>query len=184
MAVTPSSMLPLGTRAHDFNLQDTVTGNKVTLGESKSSIATLIMFICNHCPYVIHIREELLNVIHEYQTRGISFIAISSNDILKYPEDAPDKMKEYALTYNFDFPYLFDETQEIAKAYHAECTPDFFLFDKNLKLVYRGRFDASTPGNNKPITGKDLKDAMDCLLDENEVPADQYPSMGCNIKWK
>lgn len=184
MAVTPSSMLPLGTRAPDFNLQDTVTGNKVTLGESKSSIATLIMFICNHCPYVIHIREELLNVIHEYQTRGISFIAISSNDIRKYPEDAPDKMKEYALKYNFDFPYLFDETQEIAKAYQAECTPDFFLFDKNLQLVYRGRFDASTPGNNKPITGKDLKNAMDCLLDENEVPADQYPSMGCNIKWK
>ncbi|HHP7242690.1 MAG TPA: thioredoxin family protein [Cyclobacteriaceae bacterium] len=184
MAVTPSSMLPLGTRAPDFNLQDTVTGNKVTLGESKSSIATLIMFICNHCPYVIHIREELLNVIHEYQTRGISFIAISSNDIRKYPEDATDKMKEYALKYNFDFPYLFDETQEIAKAYQAECTPDFFLFDKNLQLVYRGRFDASTPGNNKPITGKDLKNAMDCLLDENEVPADQYPSMGCNIKWK
>ncbi len=184
MAVTPSSMLPLSTQAPDFNLQDTVTGNKVTLGESKSSIATLIMFICNHCPYVIHIREELVKVIHEYQTRGISFIAISSNDIHKYPEDAPDKMKEYALKYNFNFPYLYDETQETAKAYQAECTPDFYLFDKNLKLVYRGRFDASTPGNNKPITGKDLKDAMDCLLDKNEVPADQHPSMGCNIKWK
>ena len=185
MAVTQSNMLPLGTKAPEFNLYDTVSGENKTLSELRSDKGTLIMFICNHCPYVKHVNPELVRVANDYKERGISFIAINSNDVISHPEDAPDKMKKVAKEQGYPFPYLFDETQEVAKAYKAVCTPDFFLFDGHLKLVYSGRLDESSPGNNKPLNGKDLRYALDKLLKGETVPEEeQFPSMGCNIKWK
>ena len=142
------------------------------------------MFICNHCPYVVHVIKELVSVTKTYQAKGIGFVAISANDIENYPDDSPEKMKLFAQENNFSFPYLYDETQEVAKAYDAACTPDFSLFDENENCVYRGRLDASTPGNNMPNDGKDLRLALDCLLKGENIPESQYPSMGCNIKWK
>lgn len=184
MAATPSAMVELGTKAPGFNLPDTISGKQISLDEIKSDKATVVMFICNHCPYVIHIIDTLSKVAKEYKAKGISFVAISSNDIVNYPQDAPDKMKEFAHEFKFSFPYLFDETQEVAKAYKAECTPDIFVYDKDMTLVYRGQFDNSRPSLNTPVTGKDLTAALDAILVGKPVSENQIPSVGCNIKWK
>jgi peroxiredoxin len=184
MAATPSTMIPLGTIAPDFKLPDTVSGKAFSLADLKSPKGTLIMFICNHCKYVKHIHHELVKITNEYIPKGLSVIAISSNDVLNYPEDDPTLMKEQAIQHAYKFPYLYDESQEVAKAYDAACTPDFFLFDGDLKLVYRGQFDDSRPSLDKPVTGKDLRNAIEALLAGKQVNPDQIPSMGCNIKWK
>lgn len=184
MSLTPSNMMPLGTTAPDFSLPDTVSGKTLSLSEMKSDRGNVIMFICNHCPYVKHINEQLVDLATEYEVRGIKFIAISANDAENYPDDSPEKMKQVAETEHYPFPYLYDESQQVAKAYDAACTPDFFVFDGDLKCVYRGRFDESSPGNGKPVTGNDLRQALDALLVGDEPVADQQPSVGCNIKWK
>ena len=184
MASIPSKMVPLGTPAADFSLLDTTTNNILSLQELKSEKATVIMFICNHCPYVIHVRNELAQVAKDYTPKGIQFIAISSNDVEKYPQDGPDKMKEFATENSFTFPYLFDETQQVAKVYDAQCTPDLYIFDSDLKLIYRGQLDDSRPGNDIPVTGKDIRAALDNLLNSKPIGPDQKPSIGCNIKWK
>lgn len=184
MANTPSNMLPLGTKAPDFNLPDTVSEKQISLKKLKGKNGTVIMFICNHCPFVIHVNKTVVNLANAYAEKGISFIAISSNDVVNYPQDAPDKMKLHAEANNYPFPYLYDENQEVAKAYDAACTPDFYLFNAELNLVYRGQFDDSRPGNNLPITGKDLKHAIECLLNNTINETTQKPSIGCNIKWK
>ncbi len=184
MARTPSNMMPLGTRAPDFQLPDTVSGRMLSLADVRSDKATVIMFICNHCPYVKHIDSELVAIGNEYGAKGVSFVAISSNDVENYPEDAPEKMKEVAAQVGYPFPYLYDETQAVAKAYDAACTPDFFVFDGDLACVYRGRMDASTPRNDEPLTGADLRAALDAILAGRPVTGEQLPSMGCNIKWK
>lgn len=184
MAKTPSNMLPLGTKAPSFNLLDTRSNKFLSLDDLKSNTATVIAFICNHCPYVKYIQTKLVEVANLYQSKGISFIAINSNDIVAYPDDSPEKMQKEALAHQYPFPYLFDETQEIAKAYHAACTPDFYIFDKNLACVYRGRFDDATPGNQHIVTGQDLTAALDDILAGKPVSDDQHPSLGCNIKWK
>ncbi len=184
MARTPSNMLPLGTIAPNFNLLDTVSNKVLSLQNLKGDRATVIMFICNHCPFVIHINSEIVSIAKAYSEKGISFIAISSNDVINYPQDAPDKMKIHAKDENYPFPYLYDETQDIAKAYDAACTPDIYVFDTDLRLNYRGQLDDSRPGNGLPVTGKDLRHALDCLLDNKENICIQKPSIGCNIKWK
>lgn len=184
MAETPSNMLALGTPAPQFTLLDTRTDKMLSLDELKSDKATVIMFICNHCPYVKLIQRKLADVAKEYQTKGIHFIAISSNDAEKYPADSPEKMREEAKIQGYTFPYLYDEHQDIAKAYQAACTPDFYVFDKNLACVYRGRFDSATPGNGHPVTGKELCAALDAILAGNPIDSNQRPSLGCNIKWK
>lgn len=183
MARTPSNMLPLGTKAPHFELMDTVSDKILTLDSLKGKIGTLIMFICNHCPFVIHVNPEIAEMAKKYQKKGIAFIAISSNDIVNYPQDAPDLMKKVALVEDYTFPYLYDQTQAVAKAYDAACTPDFYLFDKSLGLVYRGQLDDSRPGNGIPLTGVDLKNAIDALLHGKEIYSLQKPSIGCNIKW-
>jgi len=184
MAATPSNMMPLGTSAPDFSLLEVVTGQQVTLRQLKSSVATVVMFICNHCPYVKHVQGELVKLANDYSPQGVSFLAINSNDVIHYPEDSPDKMKEVAHQWGYPFPYLYDESQEIAKAYQAACTPDFYVFDKDIKCVYRGQLDDSRPKNNIPVTGQDLRDALKALLTGQPVNPDQKPSIGCNIKWK
>jgi peroxiredoxin len=184
MAETPSTMLPLGTKAPDFKLLDTLSGKMISLADVKSPIATVIMFICNHCPYVKHIQKKLVEVINAYQAKGICFIAISSNDAQKYPADGPELMKQEALQCGYRFPYLYDESQEVAKAYQAACTPDFFVFDKNLACVYRGRFDEANPGSRSQVTGRELVAALENILANKPVDSDQKPSVGCNIKWK
>lgn len=184
MARTPSNMLPLGTIAPDFTLMDAISGHSLSLHSLKSPIATVIFFTCNHCPFVKHIINELVTTAHQYQAKGISFIAINSNDVTRYSEDSPEKMKEFATDHDFKFPYLFDETQAIAHAYQAACTPDFYIFDSNLKCVYRGRFDNATPGTDVPVTGKDLRTALDNILTHQPIEIEQKPSIGCNIKWK
>jgi peroxiredoxin len=184
MADTPSKMVPLGMIAPDFVLPDTISGENKSLTDLKSEKATVIMFICNHCPFVKHVQKQLVKLAREYQAKGISFVAISSNDVEKYPDDSPQRMKEVAQELGYPFPYLYDESQEVARAYNAACTPDFYVFDKNLKLVYRGQMDASRPGNNIPVTGKDLREALDNILQGKPVSEDQRPSIGCNIKWK
>ena len=184
MAETPSNMLALGTEAPDFSLLDVVSGDHLALKDLKSDMGLIVMFICNHCPYVIHVQDEMVRIARDYQEKGFSFVAISSNDVVNYPQDGPDKMKEIALSNHYSFPYLYDETQEAAKAYDAACTPDFYVFDKSNKLYYRGRLDDSRPNNQVPLTGKDLRGALDSLIRGIEAPHDQYPSMGCNIKWK
>ncbi|EKD71797.1 MAG: anti-oxidant AhpCTSA family protein [uncultured bacterium] len=184
MAETPSQMIPLGTKAPNFILPDTITGKNLSLSELPSDKATVITFICNHCPYVKLIMSKLIETANEYQKKGIRFISICSNDSLNYPQDAPDKMREEALKQHFPFPYLHDATQEVAKAYHAACTPDFFVFDKKLYCVYRGRFDEATPGNGKSVTGYDLCQALDNILANKPINPNQFPSVGCNIKWK
>ena len=184
MALTPSNMLPLGTVAPDFRLMDTVSGKQRAFAELRSGTATVVMFICNHCPYVKHVNPELIRIAHDYQPRGVAFIAISSNDVATHPEDAPSKMEEAAQRLGYPFPYLYDETQDIARAYQAACTPDLFLFGRDQKLAYRGRLDGSTPRNEVPLTGKDLRAALDAVLAGQQVAADQKPSMGCDIKWK
>lgn len=184
MALTPSTMLPLGTKAPDFQLTDVVSGKNVLLKDFGAKPALVVMFICNHCPYVKHLHQGLVEFAKDYQKRNVAMVAISANDAEDYPEDAPEKMKEEATRVGYSFPYLYDETQEVAKAYRAACTPDFFLFDSNQTLVYRGQFDESRPGNQIPVTGKDLREAMDALLASKPISAVQKPSMGCNIKWK
>lgn len=184
MARTPSNMMPLGTVAPDFNLLDVVSGKNLSVDDVMGEKGLVVMFICVHCPYVIHLQEEIAFVAEKYQHRGIGFVAISSNDIDGYPQDAPEFMKEQAEDQDFSFPYLFDADQSVAKAYDAACTPDFYLFDAEKKLVYRGRFDAATPGNTEPVTGDELRDAMDCLISGEPISDDQRPSIGCNIKWK
>lgn len=184
MVKTASNMLPLGSKASPFSLVDTRTNQLVSLQECKSSIATVIMFLSNHCPYVKHIQLKIAEIARQYQQQGIQFIAISSNDIESYPDDNPEKMRLEAERFNYSFPYLFDETQEIAKAYQAACTPDFYIFDKDLLCVYRGCLDESTPGNDKPVTGEHLSKALENILAGEPVSAEQKPSLGCNIKWK
>ncbi len=184
MAATPSTMLPLGTLAPNFHLLDVVNGEIKSLEQLKSPVGTIVMFICNHCPYVKHILPVVVDLVNEYQKKGILTIAISSNDVENYPEDSPEKMKQLAIELGNPFVYLYDETQEVAKLYQAACTPDFYLFDGDLKCVYRGRFDGSTPKNNQPVTGSDLKKALDALLLNNAIIEEQLPSIGCNIKWK
>ena len=183
MVLTPSSMLALGTPAPDFSLRDT-EGAQVALGDFKGAPALLVMFICNHCPYVKHVRQGLGVLGRDLQARGVAVVAINSNDVTAYPDDSPDKMKTEKRDAGYTFPYLFDETQAVARAYRATCTPDFFLFDPRRRLVYRGQMDDSRPGNGRPVTGADLRGAVEAVLAGRPVPEDQRPSMGCNIKWK
>lgn len=184
MARTESNMLPLGTKAPDFNLIDTIYNTKKSLDALKGTTGTLVMFICNHCPFVIHVNAQLSRLAKDYVSKGINCIAISSNDVENYPQDGPELMKQHAIDNGYIFPYLYDQTQDVAKAYDAACTPDFFLFNVDLKLVYTGQLDDSRPGNGIPVTGKDLRVAMDALVNNKPVISDQKPSMGCNIKWK
>jgi peroxiredoxin len=183
MALTPSTMVALGTPAPDFRLPDT-DGKTVALADSAGAPATLVAFICNHCPYVKHIRPAFAQLVKDYQAKGVAVIAVSSNDVTTHPDDSPAKMKEEKVAAGYTFPYLYDESQAVAKAYNAACTPDFFLYDKNRKLVYRGQMDASRPGNGKPNDGADLRAAIDAVLAGKPVSTTQMPSIGCNIKWK
>jgi peroxiredoxin len=184
MAMTPSTMLPLGTRAPDFTLPDSVSGRSLSLAALKSDRATVVMFICNHCPFVKHVQHELVQVAQDYQPRGIAFVAISSNDAQAYPEDGPEAMQREAQRLGYPFPYLYDESQDVARAYQAACTPDLYVFDRELKLVYRGQLDDSRPSNGKPVTGRDLRAALDALLAAQSPSPAQQPSVGCNIKWR
>lgn len=186
MALTESNMLPIGTLAPDFLLPDTVSGKILSINELCSKKATIIMFICNHCPYVIHVKEEIVKLANDYQLQGVSLIAISSNDVVKYPNDGPEAMTVFAKESGFTFPYLYDETQDVARAYDAACTPDFYIFDGEKKLRYRGRLDDSRPRveNPKPVTGRDLRGALNAILANQMISEIQFPSMGCNIKWK
>ena len=184
MSLTYSEMMPLGTVAPAFSLPDAVSGKTLSLNELKSDIGTVIMFICNHCPYVIHVENEIAAIANEYQKKGIAFIAISANDAENYPQDSPDNMKVKAAEVGYSFPYLHDESQEVAKAYQAACTPDFYVFDAKLQCVYRGRMDNSSPGNGQPVTGSALRTTLDAVIDGTSISDDQLPSMGCNIKWK
>ena len=184
MVLTPTTQIPLGYDAPKFNLLNPVIDKKQSLNQLKSEKATVIIFMCNHCPYVVHILNVLVQLSKDYLTKSISFIGINSNDILKYPDDAPAKMVELVENNNIPFPYLFDETQEVARSYKAACTPDFSVFDANMKCVYRGQFDNSRPGNNQPVTGIDIKKVLDSILSGATIKNPQKPSLGCNIKWK
>ncbi|UCC70958.1 MAG: thioredoxin family protein [Gemmatimonadota bacterium] len=184
MALTPSTMLALGTSAPAFSLSDAVDNGRVSLADFEGKPALLVMFICNHCPYVQHVMKGLGQVASDYATCGLGVVAINSNSLETYPQDGPEHMRELARAEGWDFPFLFDETQEVAKAYRAACTPDFFLFDSERRLVYRGQLDDSRPGNSVPVTGDDLRAALDAVLAGKPVPEDQKPSLGCNIKWK
>lgn len=184
MALTESRMIALGTKAPDFSLPDTVSGNVMTYAETRGTHGTVVMFLCNHCPYVIHVNPVLVSIGHEYAKRGIGFVAISSNDVEGYPDDAPDKMKIVAKVLRYPFPYLYDESQDTARAYDAACTPDIYVFDGDDKLYYRGRIDGSRPGNDIPLTGTDLRLALELLLRGEAPLLKQYPGAGCNIKWK
>lgn len=183
MARTPSTMLELGTRAPDFSLPDT-DGKEVSLESLSGAPGLLVAFICNHCPYVIHLREALAALGKDAQGRGLAVVAISSNDVENYPQDSPELMVEEKASAGYTFPYLYDATQEVAKAYQAACTPDFYLFNGDQRLVYRGQFDSSRPGNGDPITGADIRAAIDSLLAGESLAETQIPSLGCNIKWK
>ena len=183
MARTPSTMLPLGTKAPAFELPN-VDGRMVRLADAAGPKGTVVMFICNHCPFVKHVADQLAALGREYLPRGIGFVAISSNDVSSHPADSPEQMVREAEDRGYPFPYLYDESQQVASEYHAACTPDFFFFDAGLGLVYRGQLDASRPGNGIPVTGEDLRSAMDAVLAGRPAPAEQKPSLGCNIKWK
>jgi peroxiredoxin len=183
MARTPSTMLPLGTQAPDFKLMN-VDGHEVALADFAGKPALLVMFMCNHCPFVIHVAEELARLSSEYMARGVAVVGINANDTATHPADSPERMVAEAEERGYQFPYLFDETQEVAKAYRAACTPDFFLFDRDRKLVYRGQLDDSRPGNGVPVTGKDLRAALDAVLAGKKPAEEQRASLGCNIKWK
>ena len=176
-------MLPLGTNAPDFRLPN-IDGSMVSLSGVETGKGLVVMFLCNHCPFVKHVAPELVRLANDYTARGIHFVAISSNDIAQYPDDAPERMKQEAAEQGYAFPYLYDESQEVAQAYRAACTPDFFVFDANRRLVYRGQIDDSRPGNGKPLNGADMRRALDQVLSGKDVPAEQRPSIGCNIKWK
>ena len=184
MSLVESNMLPLGTKAPDFNLPDTTSDRNYSISDFAESKATVVMFLCNHCPFVVHVNSELVKIANDYAKKGVSFVAISSNDVVNYPQDSPDKMSIVAKVLQYPFPYLYDKRQEVAKAYDAACTPDFYVFDGEDKLTYRGRLDDSRPGTDIPLTGKDLRRAIDSTLEGQNKIADQYPSMGCNIKWK
>jgi thiol-disulfide isomerase/thioredoxin len=184
MALTSSRMLALGTEAPGFKLWSPVDEKEHGLDELKSDKATVLMFICNHCPYVKHVQTGLVEIAHDYIPKGVSFIAINSNDVEKYPEDSPSNMKNVAQRLGYPFPYLFDETQDVARSYDAACTPDFYVFDGGLRLVYRGQMDDSRPGNGWPVTGKNIREALYRVLRGEPASADQIPSIGCNIKWK
>lgn len=184
MARTPTLQIPLDFIAPNFVLPNVVTSKHSSLSELKGETATVVLFICNHCPFVIHVQDELVRLANDYLNKGIRFIAISSNDVENYPQDRPELMKDYAERMGFPFPYLFDETQAVAKAYFAACTPDISVFDADLKCVYRGQLDGSRPGNDVPVTGKDLRIVLDCIVAGQSVPQEQIPSIGCNIKWK
>ena len=184
MSLTPSNMLPLGTKAPEFDLQASNFNRKISYQEIKGKKGTLVIFICNHCPYVLHVIEEIVMVANDYRVQGIGIVAISSNDVEKYPQDSPEKMADFALANKIEFPYLYDESQEVAKAYQAACTPDFFLFDGQDKLIYRGQLDDSRPGNGISTSGSDLRNAIDSLVYNRTLNDSQKPSMGCNIKWK
>jgi len=177
-------MLALGTKAPHFELPDTVSGKTLSLADIKSDVATVIMFICNHCPYVIHVNDEIVRTANDYLPKGVKFVAISSNDVENYPVDSPENMTAFAKDAGYKFPYLYDESQSVAKAYDAACTPDFYVFDKELELVYRGRIDASSPGNGEENNGADLRAAIEAAIDGKAITDVQHPSMGCNIKWK
>jgi peroxiredoxin len=184
MARTASTMLALGTPAPDFQLPDVVSGETLSLATFAGKSALLVIFLCEHCPFVKHVQEQLAQLGNEYVDRNVGIVAISANDVANYPDDAPDRLKAMAKTLGFQFPICYDESQETAKAYTAACTPDFFLFDRALKLAYRGQLDDSRPGNDQPVTGADLRAAIEALLADRSVSLDQKPSIGCNIKWK
>jgi peroxiredoxin len=185
MSRTPSNMLELGTKAPEFYLRDTKSETEwFTFADLKGEKGTLVFFICNHCPFVLHVIEEVVMLANDYQVQGLGIIAISSNDVVNFPQDGPELMTEFAFENHFEFPYLYDETQEVAKAYQAACTPDFYLFDSQDILVYRGQLDDSRPGNGIPLSGNDLRNAIDGLLYNRKINPDQKPSLGCNIKWK
>lgn len=183
MVKTASTMLPLGATAPEFSLPN-IDGSTVSLGDCREAPALLVMFICNHCPFVKHIASELARLGHDYGGRGVAIVAINSNDVENYADDSPEKMRQEAEQQGYTFPYLYDETQEVAKSYRAACTPDFFLFDKDRQLVYRGQLDSSRPGSGIPVTGEDLRAALDAVLADGTIPAEQRASIGCNIKWK
>ena len=184
MARTPSNMIPLGTSAPEFYLKDTNSNEWFSFADLKGEKGTLVIFICNHCPFVHHVIEEVVRIANDYRVQGIGIIAISSNDVTKYPQDSPELMTEFAFENKMDFPYLYDEKQAIAKAYDAACTPDFFLFDNQDRLVYRGQLDDSRPGNGIPVSGNDLRGAIDSVIYNRIINPNQKPSLGCNIKWK
>lgn len=184
MAFTESNMLPLGTEAPGFSLPDTVSGKMTDLKDIATGKATVVMFLCNHCPYVIHVNPEIVRLANEYSKKGVGFVGISSNDAANYPDDSPEKMKALAEKLGYNFPYLYDETQEVARAYDAACTPDFYVFDQHQRLAYRGCLDDSRPNSGRPLTGHDLRAALDAALEGRAVGPKQYPSGGCNIKWK
>jgi len=184
MALTPSTMLELGTQAPEFRLPEPATNREVSLGDFKDAVALVVIFMCNHCPYVKHIQHGLAAFARDYQPKGVAIVGISANYVGTHPDDGPDKMADEVRRAGYTFPYLYDETQGVAKAYHAACTPDLYLFDKDCTLVYRGQFDDARPGNDKPVTGKDLRAALDALLAGEPLPAEQKASLGCNIKWK
>ena len=184
MVLTASTMLPVGTQAPDFNLPDVVSGKKISLGSFAGKKGFLVMFICQHCPYVQHIKEELARLGKDYKEKGLGIVAISANDAATYPDDSPENLKKFSQQLVLNFPLCYDETQQVAKAYTAACTPDFFLFDASQRLVYRGQLDDSRPGNGKPVTGRDLRAAIDAVLAGKAVSSEQKASIGCNIKWK
>ena len=184
MPAATSAMLALGTPAPGFDLPDTVSGNRLSLDDVAGSKALVVMFICNHCPYVVHIQQGLVEFGRDYAGADVAIVGISANDAENYPDDAPDLLGRVARRRGYRFPVLFDETQEVAKSYTATCTPDFFLFGPERTLVYRGQFDQSRPGSGVPVTGEDLRAALDAVLDDRPVTGSQYPSMGCSIKWK
>ncbi|MBE9167605.1 thioredoxin family protein [Pleurocapsales cyanobacterium LEGE 06147] len=184
MTLTPSTMLSLGTKAPDFALPDVVSGNTISLKTFARKKALLVMFICRHCPFVKHVQQQLAQIGQDYADQPLGIVAISANDVANYPDDSPDNLKTMAKELGFNFPLCYDESQETAKAYTAACTPDFFLFDENRQLVYRGQLDESRPSNEIPVTGKDLRSAIDAVLAGKEINSDQKPSIGCNIKWK
>ena len=184
MALTESNMLPLGTQAPAFSLPDTISGHTISLDDVATDKGTVVMFLCNHCPYVIHVNEEIVRLVDDYRAEGVGFVGISSNDVVNYPQDGPEKMTAHAKEVGYNFPYLYDESQEVARAYDAACTPDFYIFDGDRNLYYRGRLDGSRPGNQKALTGADLRYALDEMLAGHAAPEKQYPSAGCNIKWK
>ena len=184
MSLTESNMLDLGIQAPSFTLPDVVSKKDVSFEELTGTVGTMIMFICNHCPFVLHVNDALIKLANDYKEKGIGFIAISSNDVENYPQDSPEKMKILAEELGYPFPYLYDETQEVAKAYDAACTPDFYVVDKDAILVYRGRMDASRPGNEIENNGEDIRNVLDAIVAGNPITEQQYPSAGCNIKWK
>lgn len=183
MVMTPSNMMALGTQAPDFSLTNAIDGKTVSLGDFKGRKALLVMFICNHCPFVVHVRDQFGKIESEYTSRGLSIVAINSNDLKNHANDGPEHMKTLATEMGWSFPFLFDDTQNVAKAYSAACTPDIFLFDESHKLVYRGQLDGSRPSNDVPVTAEDLRAAIEAVLEGRSVPEDQKPSVGCNIKW-